>query len=155
MITPGTHTGLSPWKEPSIAASAQSKKLVVFSADLELAKSLTLLLEENFAVTYETHLEKLRERILEVGPALLLLDLCPLPTDILRTVDVLRHMNRSFPVVTFHVYRNSLPEMEKAIRSVSDIVLYKPVTAELVTELLSVLMAVQQNGKKQAAAPAS
>ena len=155
MITPGTHTGHSPWKEPSIAASAQSKKLVVFSADLELAKNLTLLLEEDFAVTYETHLEKLRERILEVGPALLLLDLCPLPTDILRTVDVLRHMNRSFPVVTFHVYRNSLPEMEKAIRSVSDIVLYKPVTAELVTELVSVLMAVQQNGKKQAAAPAS
>ncbi len=149
MTMPGTHTQPAPGKKTAKRTSSRTRKLVVFSADLDIAKSFTLLLEESYAVTYETDLEKLRAKILDVGPSLLLLDLCPLPTDILRTIDVLRHMNRTFPVVTLHVYRNSLPDMEKAIRSVSDIVLYKPVTAELVTELISVLMAVQQDNSRK------
>lgn len=151
MIMSGIHTAVTQVQKPSTTTCAQSRKLLVFSADLDVAKSLTLLLEENFAVTYETNLEMLRQQILDVGPAMLLLDLCPLPTDIFRTIDVLRHLNRSFPVVTFHVFRNSLPEMERAIRSVSDIVLYKPITVELITELVSVLLAVQQNGRKETA----
>lgn len=118
--------------------------LLVFSPDPDVAKSLTMLLEENYAVEAETDLSKLEEHANRVNPPIMLVDLYAFPADILKTIEVLRRRKERNPVILFHVYRTSRPEIEQAIRSVSDIVLYKPINTDLVAELISVLMAVHK-----------
>lgn len=121
--------------------------LLVFSPDPDVAKSLTMLLEENYAVETETDLSKLEEHINRVNPPIMIVDLFAFASDILKTVEILRRRRERNPVILLHVYRTSRPEIEQAIRSVSDIVLYKPINTDLVAELTSVLMAVH-NGKR-------
>ena len=117
--------------------------LLVFSPDLDVAKSLTMLLEENYAVETETDLSKLEEHANRVNPPIMLVDLYAFPADIFKTIEVLKRRKERNPVILFHVYR-SRPEIEQAIRSVSDLVLYKPINTDLVAELISVLMAVHK-----------
>lgn len=119
--------------------------LLIFSPDPDVARSLTMLLEENYAVETETELSRLEDHINRLNPPITLVDLYAFPADILKTVEVLRRRVSRNPVVLFHVFRNSRPEIEQAIRSVSDIILYKPINTDLVAELISVLMAVHQS----------
>lgn len=144
MVTPGTHIPQRVARQAAPQKCFSGKPLLIYSEDADVARSLVLLLENSFPVEFETTPEKFRDRLRDMHPAIVLMDLNQIPSDIMRMVDILLHSTRAFPVVTFAVYRNDLPEMEKAIRGVSDIVLYKPINAELVTELVSVLMAVQQ-----------
>ena len=104
-----------------------------------------MLLEENYPVELETDLSKLEEHINRLNPPITLVDLYPFPGEILCTVEILQRRKQRNPVVMFHVYRNNRPEVEKAIRGVSDIVLYKPINTDLVAELISVLMAVHHS----------
>lgn len=116
--------------------------LLVFSPDPDVARSLTMLLEDHYDVETETDLERLEGHANRLNPPVLLVDLHPFPPEILRTVEVLRRRRGSYPVIMIHVFRNSRPEIEEAIRTVSDIVLYKPISTDLLVELISVLMAV-------------
>jgi len=137
MTTHTAHTNTN-----SVSQVDRSNAILIFSPDPDIAKSLAMLLEENYTIEAETNLGMLEEHINRLDPPLLLVDLYPLPPDILRTVEVLKRRKNKNPVVMFHVFRNSRPEIETAIRGVSDLILYKPINAELVSELVSVLMAI-------------
>ncbi|HEX9613999.1 MAG TPA: hypothetical protein VGA55_00750 [Bacteroidota bacterium] len=135
-----------PRKSSGVSAEpANPNPLLVFSPDPDVARSLTMLLEENYPVELETDLSKLEEHINRLNPPITLVDLYPFPGEILRTVEILHRRKERNPVVMFHVYRTSRPDVEKAIRGVSDIVLYKPINTDLVAELISVLMAVHHS----------
>ncbi len=136
-----THTAVSKTDEQSNVGPVLNP-ILVFSPDPDVARSLSMLLEENYEVETETDLRNLEDHVNRLHPPLLLVDLYPLPPDILRTVDILKRRKEKNPVIMFHVFRNTKPDLEQAIHSVSDIVLYKPINAELVLELISVLMAV-------------
>ena len=136
-----------------LAGNPAVHPLLVFSPDPDVAKSLTMLLEENYAVEAETDLSKLEEHINRVNPPIMLVDLFAFPADILKTVEILKRRRERNPVILLHVYRTSRPEIEQAIRSVSDIVLYKPINTDLVAELTSVLMAVHQRERSGSTAP--
>lgn len=127
---------------PSATQTDQANAILIFSPDPDIARSLTMLLEEHYRIEAETNLALLEDHIDRLDPSLLLVDLYPLPPDILKTIEVLKRRKRKNPVVMFHVFRNSRPEIEQAIRNVSDLILYKPINAELVSELVSVLMAI-------------
>jgi len=137
MTTPVPHSKAKP-----VSQVDRTNAILIFSPDHDIAKSLTMLLEEHYPIEAETNLAMLEEHINRLDPPLLLVDLYPLPPDILRTVEVLKRRKNKNPVVMFHVFRNSRPEIEQAIRNVSDLILYKPINAELVSELVSVLMAI-------------
>ena len=119
--------------------------ILIFSPDPDIARSLTLLLEETYPVRAETEFGNLEQAIDETHAPLMLIDLYSFPPDILRTVDVLSRRKEKNPVIVFHVFRNSRPEIEQAVRSVSDLILYKPINAELVSELVSVLLAIHRS----------
>lgn len=127
----------------------RANAILIFSPDPDIAKSLTMLLEEHYTVEAETDLATLEDHINRLEPSLLLVDLYPLPPDILRTIEVLKRRRVKNPVVMFHVFRNSRPEIEQAIRNVSDLILYKPINAELVSELVSVLMAIHTTARSE------
>lgn len=118
--------------------------LLIFSPDPDVAHSLTMLLENHYAVESETDLSNLEEHVNRLNPPILLVDLHPFAPEIRKTVDILRRRQGQCPVIMFHVYRNARPEIEQAIRRASDIVLYKPINTDLLAELISVLMAVYE-----------
>lgn len=124
--------------------------LLVFSPDPDVARSLTMLLEDHYDVESETDLARLEDHANRLNPPVLLVDLHPFPPEILRAVEVLRRRRGSYPVIMIHVFRNTRPEIEQAIRTVSDIVLYKPINTDLLVELISVLMAVHDTRSRTA-----
>jgi len=133
---------LSHTNDPLVSQLDRTNAILIFSPDSDIAKSLAMLLEDHYTIEIETNLALLEEHVNRLDPPLLLVDLYPLPPDILKTVEVLKRRKSKNPVVMFHVFRNSRPEIEAAIRNVSDLILYKPINAELVSELVSVLMAI-------------
>jgi len=144
MSTPVSHTN-----PHEVSQVDQANAILIFSPDPDIAKSLTMLLEAHYRVESETNLAMLGDHINHLDPSLLLVDLYPLPPDILKTIEVLKRRRVKNPVVMFHVFRNSRPEIEQAIRNVSDLILYKPINAELVSELVSVLMAVHSTARHE------
>lgn len=119
-------------------------RILVFSPDVDLAKSLSLLFENQFEIVCETQLEDLKPRIRSAAPALLLVDLFSFPSDILREVNVLRALRLHVPVVLLRVYRQLSPELEETIRDIADLVLYKPFDVNVVADAVHKLLGVHQ-----------
>ncbi|MEX0601860.1 MAG: hypothetical protein WD295_00880 [Bacteroidota bacterium] len=106
------------------------KRVFVFSPDADLARSLSMLLEGHFEIVCETRIEALGQRIVSASPALLLIDLFAFPKDIFRVLHILRGWDRRIPTIVLHVYQRRNPEVERAIWSAADLVLYKPLDVD-------------------------
>lgn len=120
--------------------STEHAKILVFSPDVDLARSLSLLLEDQFEIVCETQLDNLKKRIGTASPALLLVDLFSFPSDILQEVNVLRASQLGMPVVLLRVYRQLSPELEEKIRNLADMVLYKPFDVNVVADAIHRLL---------------
>jgi len=123
-----------------ILHSEGRKKVLVFSPDVALAKSLSLLLEDQYEMTCETQLDKLKAAIGSASPALLLVDLYSFPSDILREVNVLTTSRLKVPVVLLRVYRQLDPQVEESIRDLADFVFYKPFDVNAVADAVHKLL---------------
>jgi hypothetical protein len=118
----------------------RKKTVLVFSPDVDVARNLSLLLENEFNVICESQLHRLSERILQTSPALILADVYPLPSDIRNLLIVLEKRPVGVLAVLLHVYRNWAPHIEDAIHKVADVVFYKPVNVELVAKQIALLL---------------
>ncbi len=96
MISMETTTAKSVSREGLLPRDGR-KKVLVFSPDATLAKSLSLLLENQYEIACETQLEHLKATIGTASPALLLVDLFSFPSDILKEVTVLRYQSPENP----------------------------------------------------------
>jgi DNA-binding NtrC family response regulator len=126
-----------------VKPKARRTKILVFSPDPDLARSLSLLLEDEFEIACEVQLEHLKKAIVATAPALLLIDLYSFPSDILREVNVLRASHLKMPVVLLRVYRQLSPELEEKIRDLADLVLYKPFDVNVVADAIYKLLNVE------------
>jgi DNA-binding NtrC family response regulator len=118
----------------------ERKKVLVFSPDVALAKSLSLLLEDQYEIACETQLENLKATIGTASPSLMLIDLFSFPSDILKEVNVLRTSSLKVPVVLLRVYRQLGPEIEEMIRDLADFVFYKPFDVNAVADAVHKLL---------------
>lgn len=116
------------------------KKVLVFSPDAALAKSLSLLLEDQYEIACETQLDNLKGTIGIASPALLLVDLYSFPSDILKEIEVLRTSHLKVPVVLLRVYRQLNNEIEEKIREMADFVFYKPFDVNAVADAVHKLL---------------
>lgn len=139
MIVPGTIAAESHSPEKLLHSEAK-KKVLVFSPDAALAKSLSLLLEDQYEIACETQLENLKAAIGSASPVLLLVDLFSFPSDILREVNVLRTSRLKIPVVLLRVYRQLAPDIEESIRDLADFVFYKPFDVNAVADAVHKLI---------------
>ena len=126
-------------KDPLLHSDGR-KKVLVFSPDVTLAKSLSLLLEDQYEMSCETQLDKLIATIGSASPALLLVDLYSFPSDILKEINVLRTSRLKVPVVLLRVYRQLGPEIEESIRDLADFVFYKPFDVNAVADAVHKLL---------------
>ncbi len=129
---------------PRQSKRATRKRILVFSPDVDVASSLTMLLADQFEVASESNLERLRTRLVDWKPALVLADVHPLPQDIVKLVDILKTKPQGTFVLLLHVFRNWSPSIESAIRSAADFVFYKPVNVEMIAALITDLLNEEQ-----------
>jgi DNA-binding NtrC family response regulator len=116
------------------------KKVLVFSPDPALAKSLSLLLEDQYEIACETQIDNLKGTIGDASPGLLLIDLFAFPSDILKEINVLRTSRLKAPVIILRVYRELSPEIEETIRDLADFVFYKPFDVNAVADAVHKLL---------------
>jgi DNA-binding NtrC family response regulator len=116
------------------------KKVLVFSPDAALAKSLSLLLEDQYEIACETQLDNLKGTIGNASPGLLLIDLFSFPSDILKEINVLKTSRLKVPVILLRVYRELNPEVEQMIKELADFVFYKPFDVNAVADAVHKLL---------------
>jgi hypothetical protein len=112
--------------------------LLIFSADADLANSLTLLLEDRYEVVKVTQLEHLDQSLKESSPALLLVDLFSTPQDALKQLLYLEQLKSTVPLILLRAYRSNTP-IDDAIKRLNAYVFYKPVNIDMVVDLVQEL----------------
>ena len=137
----------TPWSTPTpleeqmrSVPQQERQKVLVFSPDSDLAKSLSMLLENQFEIVCETKLENLAKRIGAALPAIMLIDLYAFPSDILKETQIIRGSRTNIPIILLRAYRPLSKEVESAIRDVADLVLYKPLEVNSVAEAIHKLL---------------
>ncbi|MGB2869128.1 MAG: hypothetical protein WBD36_11800 [Bacteroidota bacterium] len=124
----------------SNGARAESKRVLVFSPDADLARCLLVTLEDRFEIVRETRLEGFEQSLREVSPDLVLIDLSAFSADIERQLEVIRRNAPSMPIMILRAYVSLPPEINKAITEMTDLVFYKPVDVDLISQAIENLL---------------
>lgn len=134
---------------PAIETQAKIRdKILVFSPDGDLARSLSMLLEGSFEIVCETRLDDLKALIANARPALLLIDLYSYPRDISKVLSVLKTHGNQIPIIILHVFQQRNPQIEAEIRSSADLVLYKPLDVEEIGDSITRLLAKSDHNEE-------
>jgi DNA-binding NtrC family response regulator len=121
-------------------ATKAKKRVLIFSPDADLARFLLLNLEDRFQILRKNQLEQFEHAINEISPDLVLIDLFTFPVDIVKQLDIVRRTAVSVPIIVLRAYMSLSPEMNKSIDDLADIVFYKPVDVELITQAIEDLL---------------
>jgi DNA-binding NtrC family response regulator len=128
--------------EPKVGStvSAQRKRVIVFSPDADLARCLLLILEDEFDIVRKTTIADFESSIRAVAPDLILIDLYTFSADIVKQLDVVRHLSAKVPVIVLRAYLSLTKKMDQAIEDVASLVFYKPVDVDLITQAIEDLL---------------
>jgi DNA-binding response OmpR family regulator len=121
-------------------STVSRKRVLVFSPDADLARFLLLNLEDKFQIVREHRLEHFKQAVKEILPDLILIDLFAFSTDIIKQLDIMRRMAGIVPIIALRDYMSLTPEMNKSIDDLTDVVFYKPVDVELITQAIEDLL---------------
>jgi DNA-binding NtrC family response regulator len=116
------------------------KRVLVFSPDADLARFLLMNLEDKFQIIREHRLEQFESSIKEISPDLVLIDLFTFSIDIVKQLDIVRRTAVSVPIIALRAYMSLTPEINKSIDDLANIVFYKPVDVELITQSIEDLL---------------
>jgi DNA-binding response OmpR family regulator len=124
----------------ALSSSVSGKRVHVFSPDLDLARFLLLNLEEKFQIVREHRLEHFEQAVKEIVPDLILIDLFTFSTDIVKQLDIVRRMTSAVPIIALRAYMSLAPDMNKTIDELTNVVFYKPVDVDLITQAIEDLL---------------
>jgi DNA-binding NtrC family response regulator len=130
--------------EAALPASIK-RRVLVFSPDADLAQVLLLNLEDKFNIVREHCLERFEETIKNIAPDLVLIDLYTFSDNIVKQLDIIQRTTREVPVIALRAYMSLTPEMNKSIDELTDVLFYKPVDVELVTQAIEDLLKQTSN----------
>ena len=126
--------------KPIAASTGCLKRVLVFSPDADLARFLLLNLEDRFQIVRKSTLEDFDRSIREISPNLILIDLYTFSIDIIKQLDIIRKMTLKVPIIALRAYTSLTPEMNRSIDDLTDVVFYKPVDVELITQAIEDLI---------------
>ena len=124
----------------SSSSIISQKRVLVFSPDTDLARFLLLNLEDKFQIVREHKLEYFEQTVKEFLPDLILIDLFTFSSDIIKQIDIVRRTAITIPIIVLRAYMYLTPEMNKSIDDITDVVFYKPVDVELITQAIEDLL---------------
>ncbi|MBI4429267.1 MAG: hypothetical protein HY562_09125 [Ignavibacteriales bacterium] len=117
--------------------ASEGKRILIFSPDPDLAKSIAMLLERQYEIVYVTRLEYLLERIATLSPDLMLIDLFSFQGEIAKLLVVIQSTRLARPIIFLRGYRHWMFEIEEAIQKLGTMIFYKPVDILLVADAIS------------------
>lgn len=101
----------------------QKNKIVIYSTDLDLCKSISMLLQSEFEIKYST--ASLNN--IDTNIDLLIVDVPVSDGEILNALKLIKAKKPSIKILLLYVYKIYNKEIEKFYRSYADIILYKPI----------------------------
>ncbi len=116
------------------------KRVLIFSPDADLARFLVLNLEDRYQISREHRLDFFAQTIKEILPDLILIDLYTFSNDIVKQLDIVHQMCVQVPVIALRAYLSLTPEINHAIEELADVIFYKPVNVELITQAIEDLL---------------
>ena len=131
---------LSERQQMSRCATMIKKHVLVFSPDADLARFLLMNLEDRFQIIREHRLDQFEQAIKEISPDLVLIDLFTFSIDIVKQLDIIRRTAVTVPIIALRAYMSLTPEINKSIDDLADIIFYKPVDGELITQAIEDLL---------------
>ena len=117
-----------------------AKRVLIFSPDADLARTLVLILEDRFHITRETTLPGLTAALEKETPDLVLVDLFTFSEDVRRVLDVLKEKAASIPLIMLRGYIPLRADVNEAVDAMGSKVFYKPVDVELVSQAIEHLL---------------
>ncbi len=132
-------------KLPRLEQTQSAKRVLIFSPDPDLAKSIALLLERQYEIVSVTRLEYLRERISSTSPDLMLIDLFSFQGEIAKLLVVLQSSRVSRPIIFMRGYRHWMFEIEEALQKMGAIIFYKPVDILLIADAINQIVGDQKS----------
>lgn len=117
------------------------KTILIFSPDLNLCFSLSMLFQDRFHVVTTTDLATVEPLAAEHAADLMIADAVP-SVRLMAELDAIRIVSGSLPTIMLYVYHARDVALDKEIRSHVDSVFYKPVEIAAVSRRIEELLAV-------------
>ena len=135
-----THTpAASPGVLPQAAADRERKSILIFSPDLNLCFSLSILFQDRYHVVTTTNIATFERLATCFGADLAIVDEVPSEC-ILKRLEVLGAGRPKIPVIMLYVYNSRDVVLDRAIRSRVDSVFYKPVEISVVSKRIDEIL---------------
>jgi response regulator RpfG family c-di-GMP phosphodiesterase len=115
------------------------KTILIFSPDLNLCFSLSILFQDRYHVVTTTNITTFERLATCFGADLAIVD--EVPSDCLvRRLEVIGAGQRKIPVIMLYVYNGKDVALDRAIRGRVDSVFYKPVEISLVSKRIDEIL---------------
>ena len=121
-----------------ISGARVKKTILLHSADKDMMKSLSILLQEQYTIISTQTVEELELQRTNNSIYLLVVDLERSIPALLSEFESRRKQGSNAPIIVLYAFRQGRPDWEKRIRLLADRVLYKPVPIEQILEAIAV-----------------
>ncbi len=130
--------------EPGAAATGgkeiDRKSILIFSPDLNLCFSLSILFQDRYHVVTTTNIATFEKLATCFGADLAIVD--EVPSDcLIRRLEAIGSGRPKIPVIMLYVYNGRDVTLDRAIRSKVDSVFYKPVEISVVSKRIDEILA--------------
>ena len=115
------------------------RTILIHSADSDLRRSLTFLLQDQYAIAASDSLESLIAYRDDCSISMLVVDLEKNIPELLNEFRFRREAKCAPPIVVLYAYRQSMPVWEKEIRRLANQLLYKPVQTEQILNAIAIV----------------
>jgi len=118
--------------------------ILIYTGDQDLAKSLTLLLQDQYRVYSTSVLAKATEVVEQHKVDLFIADL-GLSLEVgLHALEQMREKNRGIPIIVFCPYQLTNSKIEREIRDRVDFYFHVPVNVEEIVQAIAKLLAIKE-----------
>ena len=125
-------------RKKKILKTGNKKTILLHSADKDMAKSLSILLQDQYGIVVTESVEELALQRNNKYISLLVVDLERSIPSLLTEFELRHQEQNNAPIIVLYAFRQGQPEWEKRIRLLADKVLYKPVQIEQILDAIAV-----------------
>lgn len=123
--------------------------ILIHSADKDLTKSLSILLQDQYNIVTTETVEELGSQRNNTCVSLLVVDL-ERSIPLLLAEFEFRHLQEDdAPIIVLYAFRQGKPEWEQKIRALANEVLYKPVQIEQILDAIALEYEAQKERKEK------
>ncbi len=112
--------------------------ILIHSADVDLVRSLSILLQDDYEIVATDSPEHLAQYRDDKQVSMLVVDLEKSVPELLAEFEERRQHKSTAPIIVLYAFRQAKPQWEKAIRALVNQLLYKPVPIEQILNAIAI-----------------